>query len=174
VSENDESGRRGLLKVLIGAGSVGLCGALVAPAAVFVAAPVKAEGNGGKRWVRTMRLDSIRDGEPVKVGIVSDERDAWAVQKNVQLGAAWLLRRGDKVTAWSTVCPHLGCSVNAEPAGKGFACPCHTSAFGADGKRVAGPAPRDMDVLETRIADGFVEVDFHKYRIGVPDKVEIS
>jgi Rieske Fe-S protein len=69
------------------------------------------------------------------------------------------------------VCPHLGCSVNALADGA-FACPCHTSAFDATGKRVAGPAPRDLDSLATRIEDGFVAVDFRRFRIGVAEKVE--
>jgi cytochrome b6-f complex iron-sulfur subunit/menaquinol-cytochrome c reductase iron-sulfur subunit len=174
VSEKDDTGRRGALKVLIGAGSVAFGCALAVPAAVFVAAPIRADGNSGQRWVRTVRFESLTDGQPVKVAIVSDEHDAWAVSKNVELGAVWLVRHGEKVTAFSVVCPHLGCSINAEPAGKGFGCPCHTSAFAPDGKRVAGPAPRDMDVLVTRSLDGFVEIDFHKFRIGVAEKVEIA
>jgi hypothetical protein len=46
------------------------------------------------------------------------------------------------------------------------------------GKRVAGPTPRDMDSLETRlVGDGderFVEVNFKKYRQGVPEREEIG
>jgi cytochrome b6-f complex iron-sulfur subunit/menaquinol-cytochrome c reductase iron-sulfur subunit len=78
------------------------------------------------------------------------------------------------VVCFSVICPHLGCSVNAEPGNKGFQCPCHTSAFDADGKRVAGPSPRDMDALATRIAGGFVEVDFRKYRIGIAEREQIG
>ncbi len=39
----------------------------------------------------------------------------------------------------SAVCTHLGCNVNHEE-GKGFACPCHGSAFGEDGSVRRGPA----------------------------------
>ncbi len=39
----------------------------------------------------------------------------------------------------SAVCTHLGCNVNHEE-GKGFACPCHGSVFGEDGRVVKGPA----------------------------------
>jgi len=173
-SDGDSDGRRRALKVLIGVGSVAFGCALLAPAAVFVAAPVKVGGTGAERWVRTLRLDALKDGEPKKVAIVSDQHDAWSVARDVELGAVWLIRRGDKVTAYSVVCPHLGCSINAEPGGKGFTCPCHTSAFGPDGKRVAGPSPRDMDELKARIEHGFVEIDFHKYRIGIGEREEIA
>jgi cytochrome b6-f complex iron-sulfur subunit/menaquinol-cytochrome c reductase iron-sulfur subunit len=173
-AKDDDNGRRRALKVLIGAGSVAFGCALLAPAAVFVAAPVKIGGNRSERWVRTLRLDTLKEGEPTKVAIVSDEHDAWSVARDVELGAVWLVRRGDKAIAYSVVCPHLGCSINAEPAGNGFSCPCHTSAFAPDGKRIAGPAPRDMDELKTRIVQGFVEVDFHKYRIGIAGREEIA
>jgi Rieske Fe-S protein len=41
--------------------------------------------------------------------------------------------------AISAVCTHLGCNVNHEAA-KGFACPCHGSTFGEDGRVRTGPA----------------------------------
>ena len=84
------------------------------------------------------------------------------------------MKHGNEVTAFSAVCPHLGCSVNvaSEGGALGFACPCHTSAFGPDGNRKSGPTPRDMDVLATRVEGGFVAVDFRRFRIGVHEKVE--
>jgi cytochrome b6-f complex iron-sulfur subunit/menaquinol-cytochrome c reductase iron-sulfur subunit len=165
--------RRGALKHLIVLGGAAFGCALAAPAAVFVTAPVKTGAAGSPRWVRTVRLEALTDGEPKKVAIVDDAHDAWMVAKAVDLGAVWLVRRGDAVRALSCVCPHLGCSVNAEPAGT-FACPCHTSAFAADGARVAGPAPRDMDALDTKIEDGFVVVDFRKFRIGIAEREQVG
>jgi menaquinol-cytochrome c reductase iron-sulfur subunit len=122
--------------------------------------------------VKTLRLDQLRENEPKRVAIVSDRRDAWTVEKNVELGSVWLVKRGDNVLAFSAVCPHLGCSINATTTGDAFACPCHTSAFDAEGKRKSGPSPRDMDRMETKIEDGFVTVDFRRFRIGVAEKVE--
>jgi cytochrome b6-f complex iron-sulfur subunit len=63
-------------------------------------------------------------------------------------------------------CPHLGCTVPWNPgftfAGvRGwFRCPCHGSTYTKDGGvRVAGPAPRPMDVFPlTVIDDGSVTV----------------
>jgi Rieske Fe-S protein len=121
--------------------------------------------------VRTIRLDQLKEGQPARVAIVDDRRDAWTLEKGVELGSVWLVRHGDKVLAFSAVCPHLGCSVNALASGA-FACPCHTSAFDKDGKRTSGPAPRDLDALGTRIEEGIVAVDFRRFRIGVAEKVE--
>jgi Rieske Fe-S protein len=64
--------------------------------------------------------------------------------------------------------------VDVASGGSGFACPCHTSAFDGDGHRTGGPAPRGMDPLETRVEDGFVLVDFRRYRMSVPERVEVG
>jgi cytochrome b6-f complex iron-sulfur subunit/menaquinol-cytochrome c reductase iron-sulfur subunit len=153
-------------------GSCAIAAATAIPAAAFVAAPVSSKGAAG-RWVRTLRVEQLVDGEPKRVAIVDDRRDAWTIERGVELGSVWVVKHGDKISAFSAVCPHLGCSVNVAPqAGAGFACPCHTSAFDASGKRKSGPSPRDLDELATRIEDGFVAVDFRRFRIGIAEKVE--
>jgi Rieske Fe-S protein len=167
-------GRRALvLATCAGACAVGLAAA--GPTLALALAPLDAKGGGG-RWVRTLKLAQLKDGEPRRVAIVADRRDAWTVERNVELGSAWLVRRGERVDALSAVCPHLGCSVNAvgpSPDGAtGFSCPCHTSAFDAAGRRIGGPAPRDLDALATRIEDGWVEIELRRFRIGVAEKVE--
>lgn len=48
-------------------------------------------------------------------------------------------RTEDGFRAFSSVCPHLGCRVHWEDAGKRFFCPCHNGVFNADGKAVSGP-----------------------------------
>jgi len=159
-------------RTLIMAAAAGTCAIAAAaggPAAAFVLAPLGIEGLQG-RWVMVLRLEQLKEGEPKRVAIVSERRDAWTLDENVELGSVWLVRRGETVLAFSAVCPHLGCSVNA--VGREFACPCHTSAFDADGKKKSGPSPRDMDTLETKITGPLVLVNFRRFRIGVPEKVE--
>ena len=167
--EGGGEGRRGALKHLIVLGSAALGCAVAAPAVVFLAAPVRSAGARAERWVRTIRLDTLREGEPRKVSIVADQRDAWTLARDVDLGAVWLVKRGAGVLALSAVCPHLGCSINATPDGA-FACPCHTSTFAPDGAKVGGPTPRGMDPMATKIEDGFVAVDFQKFRIGTAER----
>ena len=167
MADDDKPTRRALVM----AGGCAIAAGVVIPALVFVAAPVSARGTTGGRWVKTVKLDDLKEGEAKRVAIVADRRDAWTLEKNVELGSAWLVRKGNVVHAFSAVCPHLGCSVNAVPA-SGFACPCHTSNFDAQGKRTGGPSPRDMDEMATRVEDGVVSVDFRRYRIGVAEKIE--
>jgi cytochrome b6-f complex iron-sulfur subunit/menaquinol-cytochrome c reductase iron-sulfur subunit len=161
-------GRRALVLATV-AGTCAIGAAAAGPALAFVAAPLGAKKGTG-RWVRTVKLDQLKEGEPKRVAVIDDRRDAWTIEKHVELGSVWLVKHGSDVVAFSAVCPHLGCSVNSADAG--FACPCHTSAFEMDGKRKSGPSPRDLDRLATRIEEGHVAVDFRRFRIGVAEKVE--
>jgi cytochrome b6-f complex iron-sulfur subunit/menaquinol-cytochrome c reductase iron-sulfur subunit len=164
--------RRGVLKVALAGGAAALCTAAIAPADAFVLAR---EGDGhASRWVRTVRLESLADGEPRRVKLVTDQRDAWKLEKAAELGSVWLVRHQDAVSALSVVCPHLGCSIGPSSDGSGFACPCHDSFFDADGTRRDGPSPRDMDPLDARVVDGWVEVEFRRFRQGTPERVAIG
>ena len=52
------------------------------------------------------------------------------------------------VTALSTKCPHLGCSVQWDATLLTWDCPCHGSRFDAEGNVVNGPAQRALERLE--------------------------
>jgi cytochrome b6-f complex iron-sulfur subunit/menaquinol-cytochrome c reductase iron-sulfur subunit len=162
--------RRGALRLFVAGGSVAFVGALVGPAAPFLS--VAASAVGRERWVRVVKLEALPEGKPTRLALVGDERDAFTVTRDQVLGSAWLERRGAEVRALSAACPHLGCSIDLAADARSFACPCHASRFAFDGKPEAGPSPRAMDALATRVADGWVEVDFRRYRQGIPDKVE--
>ncbi len=172
VNPEANESRRGALKVLVAAGSVVYAGALAGTAASF-ATGTSSEASR-ERWLRTVKLTDLPEGEPRRVVIVGDSRDAFTVTRAEQLGSVWLTRKGNEVRALSATCPHLGCAIDLAPEKKGFSCPCHTSEFALEGATKSGPSPRPMDSLATRVADGFVEVDFRKYRQGVSEKKEAS
>jgi Rieske Fe-S protein len=100
----------------------------------------------------------------------------------------WLVRRTDESTppeqaavdVFATICPHLGCALQLDAAGKKFVCPCHKAGFRLSGERMAekelghkNPAPRNVDSLESRVAQDdktqhwWVEVRFQKFRHGL-------
>jgi len=173
MPEDLKTNRRGAIKALAAVGSVVGCGALAAPAVRLLIAPVRG-GAGAGRWTRAARLDALHEGVVKRVSLIADRRDAWEVEKDVELGAVWLMRRGDEVRAWSVVCPHLGCATEPSASAAGFVCPCHDSAFDADGRRLSGPSPRDLDPLATRVDDGVVFVEYRRFRQGSPDRVTVS
>lgn len=68
-----------------------------------------------------------------------------------------LFRDSEGVYAISIVCTHLGCIV--KPTAQGFECPCHGSAFAADGSVVRGPAPRPLSWVKVTSSGGTIVVD---------------
>jgi len=172
VANDEKTSRRGALKgIAVASAAVG-CGVLGVPTVRFLVAPASGGAAAG-RWIKTVPLESLREGEAKRVALIADHRDAWTLEKDVELGAAWIERRGDQVLAWSTVCPHLGCAVD-RTAGPGFNCPCHDSSFDANGARITGPSPRAMDALATRVEGGVVMVEFQRFRQGTPEKEPIG
>jgi len=165
--------RRGALKALVTLGGLAYAGALAVPAAEFAIGGGEGAAGGKARWIRVGRLDDLTDGEPRRWQVVGDERDAFTITRDQTLGSVWVIRDKDKVRAMSATCPHLGCSIDAGADHKSFGCPCHTSKFALSGKAEAGPSPRDMDPLDARVVDGWVEVDFRKFRIGIAERKEI-
>ncbi len=57
--------------------------------------------------------------------------------------------------AVSRICTHLGCRLNFQQNDNELLCPCHASRFSPAGKRLAGPAQRDLPLFAAeRIMDG--------------------
>jgi len=168
--------RRGALKTIVVGGSAVFVAGTAGPAIKLAMAPALGNTKTEGRWIRVARLADLKDGEPKRVPVISEVVDAWTKYAKENVGAVWLLRNRDEVRALSVTCPHLGCGI--EKSATGFGCPCHTSAFDANGKRVSGPSPRDMDPIDARVVgdkdERTVEVRFKKYRQGVPDREEIG
>jgi cytochrome b6-f complex iron-sulfur subunit len=70
---------------------------------------------------------------------------------------AAVFRDAQGIYAISIICTHLGCIV--KPTAGGFECPCHGSAFAADGSVVRGPAPTALSWLKVTASGGTVVVD---------------
>jgi len=62
-----------------------------------------------------------------------------------------LFAKGSSVHAVSRTCTHLGCRVNYLEDRQIIECPCHQSRFSPAGKRLAGPAKRDLPVYPVEI-----------------------
>jgi Rieske Fe-S protein len=117
----------------------------------------------------------VAGGPPVQVAIVAaEQRDAWGKRDKVGVGSAWLSKdTSGKVTAFSAVCPHLGCAIGYDETTKAFRCPCHKSAFDREGAKQAGPAKRGMDPLPVAVAGGRVKLTFIRFRPDVPDRTPV-
>lgn len=58
----------------------------------------------------------------------------------------FIVRRGEKLFALSSICTHKKCRLVAE-RDRSFYCPCHGSTFDRGGKVLEGPAKRDLPVF---------------------------
>jgi Rieske Fe-S protein len=113
-------------------------------------------------WIPIGSLEQFPQGLPQRVSVPVPERDGWEMR--VTNRAAWVVRaKDDTVVVFTSVCPHLGCSVKwAVPASQ-FECPCHASGFALDGARTKGPARRGLDALPSRLVAGRVEIRWQDY-----------
>ena|SRR5438105_4109176 len=143
---------------------------LGAPIAAFVADPRNRKGpTSDFRVVDGLLLDSLEKHRPTQ-GVLRDIRhDAWTLHPNDVVGRVWVILKKEKpaefptgtdetlLDVFTTICPHLGCSVNLnqdQQNNAGFTCPCHSAQYDLAGSRKVpanNPAPRDMDALEWRI-----------------------
>lgn len=170
-------GRRGFLKIGVGALGAGLAGVVVAPAVRALLWPL-AEGvqtiSGGEDFVVVGKRDQFGE-TPIKVDIYADQVDAWNRTKNVKIGSAWVVVLDGQLHAFSSVCPHLGCAVDYDAEAGKFKCPCHDSAFGLDGTREEGPSPRALDQLEfEQPKDGkLLAIRYERFKQGVEAKEKV-
>lgn len=124
-----------------------------------------------------LKADDLEPGAaPVKVELVAAAvRDAWTVKSGVAVGAAWVRKNADgEIVAFTSTCPHLGCSVSFRPQEHQYRCPCHDSTFALDGEHKGGPAKRGLDPLPVAVdAEGRVKLTFKRYREDVAERIEV-
>jgi len=79
----------------------------------------------------------------------------------VEAGRFYLVRLEDGgLLAIYRRCTHLGCAVPFDQGSGQFVCPCHGSAFTADGEVLNPPAPRPLDLFALSINEaGEIIVD---------------
>ncbi len=125
-----------------------------------------------KGWIKVAEADLVDIETPVKVDFVEATNDAWV--ENRALRTVWLYTEdGEKFTAYSGVCTHLGCSFGFDAANKRYHCPCHHGLFDMKtGAVIGGPPPRPLDTLPVKVENGAVHVMYQTFRTGISDKVE--
>lgn len=76
-----------------------------------------------------------------------------------QNGKFFIINNEDGALALYWKCVHLGCTVPWNDAEDSFHCPCHGSIYDRTGVRVAGPAPRPLDLMPMTVDGNTVIVD---------------
>ena len=120
------------------------------------------------KFVKVGPVMFLPPGTPEKMFF--DERDEDAYIEQTERRDLWVVNDGDKVTAFSPICPHLGCRYNWNPKDQHFECPCHGSVFAKDGKVLHGPAPRPLDTLPHKVQGGILSVKWERFKLGISKK----
>jgi len=125
-----------------------------------------------KDWIKVGQADAIDIETPVKVDFVEAVNDGWVETR--ALRSVWLYTDdGEKFTAFSGTCTHLGCSYGLDKENNVFMCPCHRGVFDIKtGAVLSGPPPRALDPLPVRVVDGNVQVIYKQFRSGIAERVE--
>lgn len=158
--------RRTFVSLLtVGAGGL-LAAATAVPVLGRLVAPLrKRAGQGDAEWFPLGPVESFPEGSPRRVSFPVTTVDGWTSRTDMQ--SAWVRRDGpESVTVFTSICPHLGCSVAWKEPRSCFVCPCHDSEFAADGARRHGPARRGLDPLPSRISGGVLEIRWEEFAAG--------
>ncbi len=70
----------------------------------------------------------------------------------------FLCATDSKLTAFSSICTHLGCLINWDNNRKEFLCPCHGGRFDINGRVISGPPPKPLRQLPIQIKEGKVYI----------------
>lgn len=173
--------RRFVLQILAGMMNAAIVVASAFPALSFLAYPLTRKRKPSE-FVRVAPLSALNSSAPTRVAVVAERTDSFLRFPASPVGQVWLDagtgvdRSSAQVRCLQTICPHLGCSIDYSPDRGGYACPCHTSDFSRDGRRLNGPSPRDMDELECRVSDPdgdgqrWVEIRYQQFRTGTAER----
>ncbi len=139
----------------------------------YVIYPVYAK-DSGIQWSHVGDSNEFARAEgPVSKTITFATRDGW--REVVSTQSVYVSRGSDgQLQVLSAICPHMGCSVGWQASQGKFVCPCHGGQFGPDGRHLAGPPPRGLDVLPTQVKDGKLLVQFQYFRSNVPTQQTLS
>jgi menaquinol-cytochrome c reductase iron-sulfur subunit len=143
---------------------------LAVPLIGYVVAPAFRRQN--KEWVPLGKTDQLPVGEPKALDYTLTVKDGW--QERHATKGVWVVKQSDgQVTVYSPICPHLGCGFRWDQQAQLFKCPCHGSIFDIQGAVKAGPAPRPLDTLPSKIEKGTLLVQYQEFKSGLAKKMEL-
>jgi Rieske Fe-S protein len=124
-------------------------------------------------WIKVGEAALFDIGVPDRVDFAETGQDAWVTTRLIR--SIWVYTEdGEHFVAYNGKCPHLGCAYALDEQAGQFHCPCHNGEFDfKTGRVIAGPPPRPLDTLQTRVEEGAVYVTYQDFQLGIAEKVEI-
>ena len=100
-------------------------------------------------WLKAGSLDALTDDEPTPITVRVSRQDGFS--QTIERQVVFLVKSGERVTALSSTCTHLGCRVSWDSEAKQLKCPCHGGVYDRTGAVIAGPPPAPLATLATRV-----------------------
>ena len=162
--------RRTFFEWVIG-GATAIIGAVMSiPLIGYVISPMFKRHE--KPWVRVGKLQDLSIGIPTALKHATTVSDGWLQTQSVK--SVWAIRQKDNhVQVFSPICTHLGCGYRWNRNANEFQCPCHGSVFSISGQVLAGPAPRSLDTLPSKVEEGELFVVYKDFKAGSGKSIEL-
>lgn len=161
--------RRSWLGLLIGLIGTAITATLGITIGRFAIAPAFSKASDAA-WIELGPVSAIPENQLVRKNILVSQEAGWGRFNAPRL--LWVIRKGESITIFSGVCPHLGCSVNAKE--ESFGCACHGSKWNQAGEKTTGPSPRNLDTLEQQVENGILKVRYQDFKQGIAAKEVLS
>jgi len=167
AAHKDEASRRTFLAQIIGGCVAFLATFFGIPAiGVIVGPALKREET---TWLSIGDPDTFKEGVPTAANLTVVRRDGW-IETN-EIKPVWVVRElGSQFSVFNGRCTHLGCAYRWRSELNQFACPCHGGVYSPSGNVLAGPPPRPLDRLETRVEGGKLQVQYRDFVLGTPEQ----
>jgi len=179
LDEKTLNRRKMLEGLLVTGAALALSGVAGATAASATAAPTAAKPVKLAKAIEIADLEKLAkdlDAVPfelegkvkallVRVPAPSDKaEDVAALKADLESGRILEVSQKDKadkvsklyLAAYTLVCTHRGCTVNAPDKEGTLICPCHGSRYAADGRVTGGPAQKDLPGIQLEVKEGKV------------------
>lgn len=130
------NGRRGVLKIFLGAGVAASLASFIYPVLRYLVPPAEVDLGSGQ----------------VLAGTVKDLKPNSAKIFRFGSKPALLVRTEDgEYRALAGTCTHLSCTVQYRADLKEIWCACHNGFYDINGKNVSGPPPRPLDQYQVNV-----------------------
>jgi cytochrome b6-f complex iron-sulfur subunit len=143
---------------LLQASVIGAAGVAAGAAGIVLLRELQPQGDGF--WDDGSGLVGA-DGEWVQVASASDVPVGSAVRFSTPAFDGYVVNDDGEIRALSSVCTHMGCTLQFRPEWKDLRCPCHNASFdltgalanGRDQWRSEGPYPGDENAYPIALPD---------------------
>jgi len=104
--------------------------------------------------------------------IVVEARDGWL--KGEHTKGVWVVKRSTgEIRVYNPHCTHLGCAFAWNQDQQRFLCPCHGGVYDLDGRVLAGPPPRPLDMMDATTDGDRLMVTYVDFKSGASKKIPI-